>query len=205
MYVLLLLGTGSFDGLNETFWWFSLIGINPLEFPGRSAVIVQNTVGLLLANVALILIFALFVWAGLVLAKADIALGLAFRLFAPTILPIALGYHVAHYLTAFMVDAQYVPPALSDPMGRGGDILGLGTYYVTTGFFNTQDTVRAIWLSQAAAVVFGHVVAILAAHAVAVRAFGPGRRAVLSQVPLAVFMIAYTFFGLWLLASPRGM
>ena len=30
------------------------------------------------------------------------------------------------------------------------------------------------------------------------------RRAVLGQAPLAAFMVAYTFFGLWLLASPRG-
>jgi hypothetical protein len=29
-------------------------------------------------------------------------------------------------------------------------------------------------------------------------------RAVLGQVPLALFMVAYTVFGLWLLATPRG-
>lgn len=34
---LTLLGVGSFDGLNETFWWIGMIGINPPEFPGRSA------------------------------------------------------------------------------------------------------------------------------------------------------------------------
>jgi hypothetical protein len=47
-------------------------------------------------------------------------------------------------------------------------------------------------------------VAVLLAHATAVRHFGSRRSAALSQVPLALFMIAYTFFGLWLLASPRG-
>jgi hypothetical protein len=39
VFVLVLLGSGSFDGINETFWWLSTIGINPLAFPGRSAVI----------------------------------------------------------------------------------------------------------------------------------------------------------------------
>ena len=34
--IIILLATGSFDGLNETFWWLGKIGINPLEFPGRS-------------------------------------------------------------------------------------------------------------------------------------------------------------------------
>jgi hypothetical protein len=28
--------------------------------------------------------------------------------------------------------------------------------------------------------------------------------AAISQTPLAVFMILYTIFGLWLLATPRG-
>ncbi len=55
---LLMLGSGSFDGLNETFWWMGLIGVNPLEFPGRSAVIIQNLVGLVLANIWLVSAYA---------------------------------------------------------------------------------------------------------------------------------------------------
>ena len=129
----------------------------------------------------------------------------ALCLFAPTILPIALGYHLAHYLTSAMVDGQYVLMALTDPLGRGADLLGLGPFFVTTGFFNTPGTVKAIWLTQAGAVVIGHVIAILLAHALAVRGQQATWRAVLGQAPLALFMIGYTVFGLWLLASPRGM
>ena len=75
---------------------------------------------------------------------------------------------------------------------------------MTTGFFNTQDSVRAIFLTQAGAVVAGHMLSIVLAHAIAVRQFPTRRRAVLSQLPVAAFMVAYTLFGLWLLASPRG-
>jgi hypothetical protein len=200
-----MLGSGSFDGLNETFWWFGLIGINPLEFPGRSAVVVQNLAGLVLSNLALFAVFALSVWSGIRLARADTPLGPAIRLFAPSILPIALGYHVAHYLTSVLVEGQYALAALSDPLANGADLLGLGTFYVTTGFFNTQETVRVIFLVQAGAVVVGHILAILLAHALAVRAYGSTARAALSQAPLAVFMVLYTLFGLWLLASPRGV
>ena len=39
IFILALLGTGSFDGFNETFVWLDLIGVNPLAFPGRSAVV----------------------------------------------------------------------------------------------------------------------------------------------------------------------
>lgn len=46
MLVLLILSAVSFDGLSNTFWWLSLAGINPLEFPGRTAVMGLNTLGL---------------------------------------------------------------------------------------------------------------------------------------------------------------
>lgn len=205
VFILLMLGSGSFDGLNETFWWLGVLGINPLEFPGRSAVVVQNLAGLVVANAALIAGFAGCLWLGERIAGTRRPLGGVFCLYAPTILPIALGYHLAHYLTAMMVEGQYVIKVLSDPMGTGADLLNLGTFYVTTGFFNTPGTVKLIFLAQAGAVVLGHVIAILLAHALAVRGHGNNWRAVLGQAPLALFMIAYTVFGLWLLASPRGI
>ncbi len=204
VFMLIMLGSGSFDGLNETFWWLGLIGINPLEFPGRSAVIVQNAIGLIVANAALIAAYGLAVYLGMRLIAAELAPVRAFCVFAPSILPIALGYHLAHYLTSFLVDGQYVLAAMNDPLARGDDLFGLGTFYVTTGFFNAQDSVRLIWLSQAAAVVIGHVLAVMMAHAIALRQFGTNRRAAISQAPLALFMVFYTLFGLWLLAAPRG-
>ena len=63
---------------------------------------------------------------------------------------------------------------------------------------------RVIFLTQAGAVVIGHVLAILVAHAMALRLYGENRPALLSQIPLAGFMILYTFLGLWLLAAPKG-
>lgn len=202
--ILLMLGSGSFDGLNETFWWLGLLGINPLEFPGRSAVIMPNLIGLIVANVWLLSAYALAIWLGLALIRSTVPLARAFCLFAPSILPIALGYHIAHFLPSFLVDSQYALAVASDPMGKGADLLGLGTFYVTTGFFNSHDSVKLIWLTQATAVVGGHILAVMLAHAIALRHFGTTRHAVLSQAPLALFMVLYTLFGLWLLASPRG-
>ena len=205
VFTLVLLGTGSFDGLNETFWWMGVLGVNPLEFPGRSAVIGQTLAGLVGCNLALIGAFAGCLWLGERVAGTRRPLREAFCLFAPSILPIALAYHVAHYLTALLVDGQYVLKALNDPLGNGASLLGLAEFYVTTGFFNTPGTVKLIWLTQAGVVVAGHVIAILLAHALALKDTPGTRRAVLGQAPLAAFMVAYTVFGLWLLASPRGL
>ncbi|MFU1478171.1 hypothetical protein ACM25N_10895 [Roseovarius sp. C7] len=197
IFALLLLGTGSFDGLNETFWWFGVLGLNPLEFSGRSAVIGSNLAGLIGANLLLVIAFVGALALGIRLAGGGVGLRRAVGVFAPSILPIALAYHIAHYLTSFLVDGQYV-------LARISAALGGPHVHVTAGFLNTPGPVRVIWLSQAGVVVIGHVVAILMAHVMALRLMQGHRRAVVSQIPLALFMVGYTVFGLWLLASPRG-
>ncbi|MDH3263589.1 MAG: hypothetical protein OEM24_06290 [Paracoccaceae bacterium] len=203
VFALAMLAVGSFDGLNETFLWIAALGLNPLEFPGRSAVVAPNLAGLLLAVPALVAAFAATVWLGFCLAGR--APGAAFAALAPAVLPIALGYHVAHYLPSSLVEGQYLALALNDPLGRGGDLLGLWRRHVTTGFFTSLSSVRVIWLTQAGAVVLGHVLAILLGHVQAYRLLGSQRGAAISQLPLAAFMVAYTLFGLWLLATPRGV
>ena len=204
IFMLMMLAVGSFDGLHETFWWLGVLGINPLEYPGRSAVEGSSLGGLAASLLLLPVIFAVAIQMGVRLAGEPVHLGEAFRTLAPAILPIALGYHFAHYFPSFLVDAQYALRAASDPLSTGADLLDLGEFYVTTGFFNTRATVQAIWLAQAGSVVTGHVLAILLSHALAMRLFRSRRKAVLSQIPLASFMVLYTLFGLWLLASPRG-
>ena len=123
---------------------------------------------------------------------------------ALTLLPIAYVYHVAHYLPSFLVSIQYTLAAISDPLARGDDLLGIQPFYVTTGFFNVITSVRLIWLTQAGLVVLGHVWSVMLAHRLAEREFDGRRAPLLATLPLSLFMIAYTFLGLWLLAAPRG-
>lgn len=205
VFTVSLLAIGSFDGLNETFWWMGKIGINPLEFPGRSAVIWSNRFGLIGAIILLNLLFAACVWLGLALVGKR---GLFHRFYcqlALSVLPIALGYHLAHYLTSALVGLQYLLKALNDPFGNGAAWLGMQDFFVTTGFFNQYQTVQQIWLTQAGAIVLAHILAVILAHTIALCEFGSHQIAVISQAPVAGFMVAYTFFGLWLLASPVAL
>lgn len=197
LFLLLALSTVSFDGLSKTFFWLARIGINPLAFPGRSAVVWENTVGLVAAWAALALAFAACVLAGLALAGAHGRFRETFGCLALAIMPIALGYHLAHYLPVLLVNGQYA-------LAAGAGILGLGEVPVTTSFFNTTRTVRMIWLTQAGAIVVGHIVAVAVAHRLALELFPDPRRATLSQIPLSALMVLYTLLGLWLLASPTG-
>lgn len=207
-FLLTLLAIGSFDGFNETFYWLEIIGVNPLNFPGRSAVVNQTTGGLLVSVSLLVSCFALCIWIGVFLANRQhiekVSFKTSFTYLSASLLPIAIAYHFAHFLTAFLVNYQYAFVATTDPFHDGRDLLGLGRYYVSTGFLNTPSTVKKIWLTQAAAVVIGHVLSVILAHSIAARLWKNTNRALLSQVPLALFMIFYTLLGLWLLAAPRG-
>ena len=207
-FALMMLGVGSFDGLNETFWWLGQIGVNPLEFPGRSAVQGLNSAGLIGANIAVIAVYAGSLWVGIWAAKrwsglTGVRFAEVFSTFAIAILPIALGYHFAHYFVSFLVQVQVLAATLADPFARGWSLFGLGDVRVTTGFLNSTETVRPILLTNVATVVISHILSVVMAHSLA--RFAQNRRSViLLQVGLSVLMIAYTVFGLWLLSTPRG-
>jgi hypothetical protein len=204
LFVLLTLATVSFDGLHETFWWLGLGGINPLEYPGRTAVMARNSLGLVAMWDALAVAYGLAIALGARLAGSRIDLRLALGAFVLSILPISIGYHFAHYLTVFLVNAQYALVALNDPLERGWSLIGLGDIHVTVSFLSNYDSVSIIWKLQAAGVVLGHILAVSLAHLIAVGRFGSTRAAMASQLLLALLMVAYTLFGLWLLATPTA-
>ncbi len=208
IFVLMMLGVGSFDGFNETFFWLGWINVNPLDFPGRSALVLQTLGGLLLANLLLVAVFGMLIWLGHQAASETAflhhSLANLIRAYAPSLLPIALAYHIAHYLPSLLVDGQYVLLMLDGLMGADTHLLGLGGFHVTDGFFKHQDTVRIIWLSQAGCVIAGHVISVLLAHHIAGDFYRNRWETLISQMPLALFMVGYTWLGLWLLASPKG-
>lgn len=191
-FVLLLLSALSFDGLRDTFWWLDRIGQNPLEFGGRSAVVGENTFGLLAA------------WA-LTTALVLGALALGRKMTGATLptgpvmlsfLAIAAGYHGAHYLLMLLTAGQYLLSALNDPFFRGDAFLGLPPFYVSYGLLTDRGTMVLIWNLQFALILGAHMLAITLAHRLS-----PSARALL---PLDALMVLYTIFGLWMLSSPTG-
>lgn len=206
IFLLLTLGTVSFDGLSRTFTWLSAIGINPLEFPGRSAVTVENTLGLIAAPAALAIIYFTAVLAGARLAGArdrKARTALAAHL-VYSIVPISIAFHGAHYLTVLLMNGQYLYVIVSDPFALGWNLFGTADWHVTGSFFTNLDSVRLLWVTQTVIIVTGHCVGILLAHMIALRHFGRPHRATSSQVFLALVMVFYTVFGLWLLSTPTA-
>ncbi len=201
-FVLSALAAVSFDGFSHTFRWLGLVGANPLEYPGRTDLIPFNTAGLIGACIALILAY----WGAVELGYSrdrqvtnETGLG---RKLAISMVPIAFAYHVAHYLPAFLVEAQYAVRAVSDPFNVGWDLFGTAHMHIKDSLRTHYLYIELTWYAQVAAIVIGHVAAILVAHIIALRELKSGSAPTYRQIPLTVLMVTYTFLGLWLLSAP---
>ena len=201
-FVLLALASVSFDGLSRTFWWLDLIGVNPLEYPGRTDLIGANSLGLLGVFAALVAVYLAAVLLGHALVGRKDSAGGRLGLFVVSIVPIAFGYHFAHYLPAFLIDAQYAVRAISDPFALGWNLFGTGDRHVTASLLSNHRSVELIWNLQVVVIVVAHVVAVASAHFLSLRSTANLREAILVQAPMAALMIGYTLFGLWLLSTP---
>jgi len=185
LFVLLTLGTITFDGFANTFTWLSLIDVNPLDFPGRSEVMGANTLGLLLCFAVLAAGFLACVWAGWRWAGRPGSLGTLWGRLVYSLIPISIAYHFAHYLSDTLVKSQYLLLALNDPLGTGADLLGVAHAHVMTSFQNTASGALALYTAQTSALVIGHVIGVAVAHAMAVADGLTAPRTLKLELPLA--------------------
>ncbi len=115
--------------------------------------------------------------------------------FAHSVVPIIVGYVVAHYLSYFVEVGQQTVVQLSDPLGKGWNLLGTADWTVSY-WLSTHPTFLAIL--KVLSVVTGHVLGVIAAHDRAVKLL-PKRHQLTGQLPLLFVMVFYTVTGLYLL------
>lgn len=188
-FVIVLLGSTAFDGLSNSTDWIRWIQDSDIP-------------GVLLASAGLVGMI------GIVAGSYLLAVSLSGRLagtqaagdpgtFIHSLVPIALGYVIAHYLTIAIFEGQRTLILWSDPLGAGWNVFGTAGWQVSLTLF-TYTTLIAVL--QAGAVVGGHILGIVAAHDRAL-AVAPADKAVIGQVPMLIVMVGYTLGGLWLLFS----
>ena len=115
--------------------------------------------------------------------------------FAHSLVPIALAYALAHYMTLILFEGQQLIAAISDPFAVGWDLFGTADRKVD--FFIAA--VEPVWYAQVAVIVTGHVLGVILAHDRALGDFGT--EAVRSQYAMLVLMVALTTLGLLILAG----
>ena len=197
-FVLLVLATVSFDGLAKTFWWLSLVEKNPLEYPGRTEMMLPNTLGLCIT----FLVFFSAFYAVQRLASWLNPEAQQTSSFIYSMIPIAFGYHFAHYLPTFIVDIQYAFIALADPFGIGWNLFGTADWVVSSSYLANYDSAVLIWYLQISGIVLAHVGAVIVFHLLQLHENRTLAKTLQGQLPATVLMIAYTVFGLWLLSTP---
>ncbi|WP_323675515.1 hypothetical protein [Halorubellus sp. PRR65] len=185
-FVIALLWTTTFDGLVTTPAWNDLAPV----------VVEAGVPPLAVYLVALAAGFAAFRWVYRLAAARSRAI-VDSRLspaaieawFAPALVPIAAGYHIAHFLGYFLSLSPALESVLRHPLGGGG----IPQVAVLPGWFGTVEL---------GFVVVGHLLAVWVAHALALEVFPGLLRPIRSQYPFVVVMVVYTMTSAWVIGQP---
>ena len=119
------------------------------------------------------------------------------RIYAPSLVPIALGYLLAHYFSLLVYQGQATAYLASDPLGDGSDLLGTASATIDYTIIGATG----IWYVQVGALVAGHVCGLILAHDRAVAMYRSARQATRSQYWMLAVMVGFTSLGLWLLSA----
>lgn len=186
--ILVVLGSTTFDGVTRTDLWSE----SPMGTSTGNLRMVYGTLGLA-AAIAVVAGLYRYAIADAAAVSGDDHGDLS-DAFIHSLVPIALGYAVAHYFSLLMFEGQRMVSLVSDPFYSGADLFG------TAG--NTVDftvvSTTTIGVVQVAGIVLGHVAGVVLAHDRAVARF-PLAQQKRAQQGMLVAMVAYTVGGLLLL------
>jgi hypothetical protein len=195
-FIVLALAGVTFDGLQETSLGSQILSF---LFPPLSDAFGPLAASFLAPILMLAGVFGLFLAAFVAAAALTATIGsdpasagsrrsLAATVggYAPTLLPIAAGYLLAHYLTLVIQGVLWVPALIRDPAALAPVLAGIPTAF--------------IWYFSVAAIVGGHIAAVVLAHRLALR--DQSTRPILAGLPLVILMIGYTILSLWIIAQP---
>ena len=200
LFVVVMIGTVTFDGFSQGQIWKDVSVDLADAFDGivglETAPKVAATLGLL-AAVAVIGGFYRLGIDGARSVGGDIETPELRRAFIHTLVPIAMVYVVAHYLTFLLFQGQATLYLASDPFGQGWDLFGTADRAIDYTYLSQNAT----WYVQVAVVVVGHVAALTLAHDRALALYRDATIAVRSQYWMLAVMVGFTSLALWLLAQ----
>jgi hypothetical protein len=200
LFVVVMIGTVTFDGFSQGQFWKDLSvnlsdaldGLVGLDTAPK----VAATLGLLAAVTAIGVFYRLGI-DGARSVGGDIDAAELRRAFIHTLVPIAMVYVAAHYLTFLLFEGQATFYLASDPFGNGWDLFGTASRAIDYTYLSQNGT----WYVQVGCVVVGHVAALVLAHDRALALYRDPKLAVRSQYWMLAVMVGFTSLALWLLAQ----
>jgi hypothetical protein len=199
--VVVMIGTVTFDGLSQGPLWKDLAvqlndGLSSLGVGLETTPKIVSTIGLLLG----VSIAGGFYALGIEGARSvggDFDAERLRRGFVHSLVPIAMVYVAAHYLTFLLFEGQSIFYLASDPFGEGWNLFGTASSAIDYGLLSQN----AAWYLEVGFIVMGHVAALVLAHDRALVLYRDSRLAVRSQYWMLAIMVGFTSLALWLLAQ----
>jgi hypothetical protein len=211
LFVLFMLSSTIYDGLHDTQVWLDIYWKHLLQLiePMWGSVGLKERSTLIIfwhtiyQRSGLILLLALYVGVYLSviaiakwIAKIDASVASLAQRFAFSLIPIAFVYNITHYITFLVTQIRVLPWLISDPFGKGWNLLNISRLPDQFGLLD----MAFVWHMQVGLILIGHLVSVCVAHMISLRICHTRRQALLTQVPMLVLMMVYTSVGLWILS-----
>jgi hypothetical protein len=207
LFVLFTLSSTAFDGIHETqpwvtIFWKHIYPVLEAALQQPYLVLVQfyyywQWLMLLASPFMYLLIYVFFLKLAKLAAGSELSARALMLDFAFSLVPIAFVYNVTHYYTLLASQGAQVVRLISDPFGFNWNLFG-----TSGGGASFIIDAGTVWHTQVALILVGHIIGVYLAHVEALRTFGDGRRALLSQLPMLLLMVLLTTMGLWILSLP---
>ena len=188
-FILLMIGTVTYDGLRATTYWRNLFGASVLD-TGFS------TLAFLSINLIVILSYRFACWFAIKVSGERKNLNEISLLFGHTMLPIAFAYHVTHYLSLLLYESQSLIFRLNDPYGLGWNLFNISE--VSINYFLSPVT---LWTIQVFVTLAGHMLSVVLAHDLAVKLFGH-QQSDKTQYIFLLITVGLTLQALFVLSVP---
>ena len=188
-FILLMIGTVTYDGLRGTTYWRNLFGASVLD-TGFS------TLAFLSINLIVILSYRFACWFAIKVSGERKNLNEISLLFGHTMLPIAFAYHVTHYLSLLLYESQSLIFRLNDPYGLGWNLFNVNE--VSINYFLSPVT---LWTIQVFVTLAGHMLSVVLAHDLAVKLFGH-QQSDKTQYIFLLITVGLTLQALFVLSVP---
>ena len=188
-FILLMIGTVTYDGLRGTTFWYNLFGSSTLD-------ITFSTFAFLGINIVIIGSYRFACWFALKVSGEKQDLNNISLLFGHTMLPIAFAYHVTHYLSLLLYESQTILYRLNDPYGIGWNLFGIDD--VSINYFLTPV---ALWGIQVFVTLAGHMLSVVLAHDLAIKLFGH-QQSDKTQYIFLLITVGLTLQALFVLSVP---
>ena len=193
-FVILALATVTYDGFQDTETWTdlrtSLLMVTTVD--------VVDTAALVAAPLVFAAVYLTFSSGVRWLSGERSTVLVVARAFVFSLVPIALAYNLAHFITLLLIQGQLIIALTSDPFGYGWDLFGTTDYQINGDVI----TAKSVWFISLSAIVLGHVVSVYLAHVIALRRARAAPNVLNGQLPMLALMVLYTASSLWIIAQP---